>query len=54
MGNLLFEYTHIPAGVSFEEVIISDEHCVDRHGKQAHIADRHPQMVWSDARAAGC
>lgn len=50
--SMLFEYTHIPPGVSFEEVIICSEYCVDRHGHQTHIADRHPQLVWSDARAA--
>lgn len=52
--SMLFEYTHIPAGASFEEVIVCNEYCVDRHGHQTHIADRHPQLVWSDARAAAC
>ena len=50
--SMLFEYTHIPPGVTFDEVIVCNEYCVDRHGKQTHIADRHPQLVWSDARAA--
>jgi len=50
--SMLFEYTHIPAGATFEEVIVCNEYCVDRHGKQTHIRDRHPQLVWSDARAA--
>ena len=50
--SMLFEYTHIPPGISFEEVIVCNEYCVDRHGKQTHVADRHPQLVWSDARAA--
>jgi len=50
--SMLFEYTHIPAGASFEEVIVCNEYCVDRHGHQTHVADRHPQLVWSDARAA--
>lgn len=50
--SMLFEYTHIPADASFEEVIVCNEYCVDRHGTQTHIADRHPQLVWSDARAA--
>jgi mannose-1-phosphate guanylyltransferase len=51
--SMLFEYTHIPAGASFDEVIVCNEYCVDRHGHQTHIADRHAQLVWSDARAAG-
>jgi mannose-1-phosphate guanylyltransferase len=50
--SMLFEYTHIPAGATFEEVIVCNEYCVDRHGTQTHVADRHPQLVWSDARAA--
>jgi mannose-1-phosphate guanylyltransferase len=50
--SMLFEYTHIPAGVCFEEVIVCNEYCVDRHGKQTHVRDRHPELVWSDARAA--
>ena len=50
--SMLFEYTHIPPRASFEEVIICNEYCVDRHGTQTHITDRNSQLVWSDARAA--
>jgi mannose-1-phosphate guanylyltransferase len=50
--SMLFEYTHIPADVSFEEVIVCNEYCVDRHGNQTHVGDRHNELVWSDARAA--
>jgi mannose-1-phosphate guanylyltransferase len=50
--SMLFEYTHIPAGATFDEVIVCNEYCVDRYGTQTHIRDRHPQLAWSDARAA--
>jgi len=49
--SMLFEYTHIPPGASFEEVIICNDYCVDRHGTQTHIEDRDSQLVWRDARA---
>ena len=51
--SMLFEYTHIPAGANFEEVIVCNEYCVDRHGNQTHVTDQHAQLVWRDARAAG-
>lgn len=50
--SVLFEYTHIPNEANFEEVIICGQYCVDRHGQMTHVEDRHPKLVWSDARAA--
>jgi mannose-1-phosphate guanylyltransferase len=47
--SALFDYTRVMAGASFEEIIVCNNYCVDRHGAMRHVSDV-AQPHWSDAR----
>jgi mannose-1-phosphate guanylyltransferase len=47
--SVLFEYTRVAAGVSFEEVIVCSNYCVSRDGDMRHVSDA-AKPQWSDAR----
>jgi mannose-1-phosphate guanylyltransferase len=49
--SILFEYTRIAADMRFNEMIISPEYCVDRHGDTLYRGDDTSQLRWGDARA---
>jgi len=49
--SVLFEYTRVMPGASFEEVIVYGDYCVDRHGEMRHISEA-PGARWADARDA--
>jgi mannose-1-phosphate guanylyltransferase len=48
--SVLFEYTRIPSGMHFEEMIISRHYCVDRHGNAVYRGDDSTHLRWGDAR----
>lgn len=49
--SVLFEYTHIPAGMLFEETIVSPTYCVIHpSGETYYTGDDRCQLRWSDAR----
>lgn len=48
--SVLFEYTRIPSGMHFEEMIISRHYCVDRHGNTVYRGDDTTNLRWGDAR----
>ncbi len=48
--SILFEYTRIGAGMCFEDMIVSPEYCVDRHGKTLYQGDESADLRWGDAR----
>ena len=49
--SVLFEYTHIPAGMVFEETIVSPTYCVIHpSGETYYTGDDRCQLRWSDAR----
>lgn len=47
---ILFEYTRIGAGMRFDEMIMSPQYCVDRHGTTFYQGDDNHQLRWGDAR----
>lgn len=47
---VLLEYTRISAGMRFDEMIVSPEYCVDRHGVTHYQGDDGTQLRWGDAR----
>ncbi len=47
---ILFEYTRIAANMCFEDMIVSPEYCVDRHGTTLYQGDETVQLRWGDAR----
>lgn len=49
--SILFEYTRIAADMRFNEMIVSPEYCVDRHGDTLYRGDDTAQLRWGDARA---
>jgi mannose-1-phosphate guanylyltransferase len=49
--SVLFEYTRIPVNMRMEEMIISPQYCVDRHGNTLYRGDDTSAMRWGDARA---
>ncbi len=49
--SVLFEYTRIPAGMRFEEMIVSRQYCVDRRGETLYAGDDSSALRWGDARA---
>ena len=49
--SVLFEYTRIAADMHFNEMIVSPEYCVDRHGDTLYRGDDTAQLRWGDARA---
>lgn len=48
--SILFEYTRIGAGMRFDEMIVSPQYCVDRHGVTFYQGDDTAQLRWGDAR----
>jgi mannose-1-phosphate guanylyltransferase len=49
--SVLFEYTHIPEGMVFEEAIVSPAYCVmHRTGETYYVGDDRSELRWSDAR----
>ncbi len=48
--SILFEYTRIGAGMRFDEMIVSPQYCVDRHGTTFYQGDDNAQLRWGDAR----
>ncbi len=49
--SILFEYTRIPADMTFFEMIVSPNYCVDRHGETLYRGDDTTHLRWGDARA---
>jgi mannose-1-phosphate guanylyltransferase len=49
--SVLFEYTRLNEGATFNEVIASPVYCVDRHGKTTYQGDEATSLRWGDARA---
>jgi mannose-1-phosphate guanylyltransferase len=49
--SVLFEYTRIAADMHFNEMIVSPQYCVDRHGETHYRGDDTSQLRWGDARA---
>lgn len=49
--SVLFEYTRIPPGMRFTEMIVSPEYCVDRRGNTLYRGDDASPIRWGDARA---
>ncbi len=48
--SILFEYTRIGSGMRFDEMIVSPQYCVDRHGATLYQGDDNAQLRWGDAR----
>ena len=48
--SILFEYTRIAAGMHFNEMIVSRQYCVDRHGATLYRGDDTAALRWGDAR----
>ena len=48
--SILFEYTRIGAGMRFDEMIVSPQYCVDRHGQTLYQGDDSAVLRWGDAR----
>ena len=49
--SVIFEYTRIPADMHFNEMIVSRQYCVDRHGETLYSGDDTTHLRWGDARA---
>jgi mannose-1-phosphate guanylyltransferase len=49
--SVIFEYTRIPADTHFNEMIVSRQYCVDRHGETLYSGDDTTHLRWGDARA---
>ena len=49
--SVLFEYTRIAADMRLNEMIVSPDYCVNRHGETFYWGDDTAQLRWGDARA---
>jgi mannose-1-phosphate guanylyltransferase len=49
--SILFEYTRIASGMSFSDVVVSRQYCVDRVGHVLYRGDDASDLRWGDARA---
>lgn len=49
--SVLFEYTRIAPEMHFEEMIVSRQYCVNRHGETLYSGDDASRLRWGDARA---
>ena len=49
--SILLEYTRIAAGMHFDEMIVSPDYCVNRHGETLYRGDETVSLRWGDARA---
>jgi mannose-1-phosphate guanylyltransferase len=48
---VIFDYTRIAADMHFNEMIVSRQYCVDRHGETLYSGDDTTHLRWGDARA---
>jgi len=48
--SVLFEYTRISEGMTFAEMIVSSNYCVNRSGETYYIGDDRCSLRWGDAR----
>jgi mannose-1-phosphate guanylyltransferase len=48
--SVLFEYTRLSEGSTFDEVVASPQYCVDRHGHTTYQGDESTNLRWGDAR----
>jgi mannose-1-phosphate guanylyltransferase len=48
--SVLFEYTRISENMTFSEMIISPNYCVDRSGETYYVSDDRFPVRWGDAR----
>ena len=49
--SILFDYTRLSEGATFEDMIASPQYCVDRHGNTTYPGDEATALRWGDARA---
>lgn len=49
--SVLFEYTRIGEGMTFNEMVVSSRYCVDRTGHTIYVGDDACPLRWGDARA---
>lgn len=47
---VLFDYTRITEGMSFNEMIVSPQYCVARNGDTTYVGDDRSSLRWGDAR----
>ncbi|HTH94035.1 MAG TPA: NDP-sugar synthase [Rhodocyclaceae bacterium] len=48
--SVLFEYTRIGEGMTFDEMIVSPRYCVNRKGQTTYVGDDRTELRWGDAR----
>ena len=48
--SVLFEYTRVGQDVTFNEMIVCGEYCVDKNGRMMHVDDEACDLIWVDAR----
>ena len=49
--SIMFDYTRLSQGEVLEDMIISPQYCVDRHGNTTYPGDEGNALRWGDARA---
>ena len=49
--SVLFEYTRIGEGMTFEDMVVSPQFYVDRNGATGYVGDDRCALRWGDARA---
>jgi len=49
--SILFDYTRLSEGETLEDMIVSPNYCVDRHGNTTYPGDEGTVLRWGDARA---
>ena len=49
--SILFDYTRLSQGELLEDMIVSPNYCVDRHGNTTYPGDEGQNLRWGDARA---
>ena len=49
--SVLFEYTRIASDMRLNEMIVSPDYCVNRHGETFYRGDDTAHLRWGDARA---
>lgn len=49
--TILFDYTRLSQGEVLEDMIVSPQYCVDRHGNTTYPGDEGTALRWGDARA---
>jgi mannose-1-phosphate guanylyltransferase len=49
--SILFDYTRLSQGETLEDMIVSPNYCVDRHGNTTYPGDEGTVLRWGDARA---